>query len=576
MADNPSKTPFGDIQKNGVIVLPWLTGMKEGAGFDSLSLQPKGAPYDPAKSDLTLQPTSGSSSQTFTQAVRRIESSSQLNDALSVSASVSASYGLFSATASSTFQKETQVNNYSLYFLVSSFVRNSEKQITSYALSDAALALDGNTFRQKYGDYYVGGVVSGGTLYALLNLSTNSRETKQKITASLDAKYSGGLSVGGKFSTEISHALKTSGVDFSSEFKAVGATAQWNASAKHDTVDEIITSANSFPLGVNDGGAPMFAILMPYSLLAQAPQPAGNISTGAVNAVRKTLTAIYLQADQILNSVNYALDNPKQFSTSIIAKLPQIQAQMTKVIQEIQTANDEIMKDPANAAKVKLPKMPPLSDIPERLWGGTVPTVSPVANVVPTTLRYSLGEAQTEVWAMSDKTLQADAQRYLDKVTTDVMDNYSAAFNFIATLNASVKALDQGVTSEDAKKIVLSLAQQVTLQQSKWDAALAQQKAAFGSFAGADPDKTLPMFTKVLNPVIWDTTDQSVTFGGSGYWAALQTMVKDQLTTIADAWPQGTTPSKGAQYFSYPDSLWAFQRTMFHDAMETQYVSVPG
>lgn len=85
MADNPSKTPFGDIQKNGVIVLPWLTGMKEGAGFDSLSLQPKGAPYDPAKSDLTLQPTSGSSSQTFTQAVRRIESSSQLNDALSVS-----------------------------------------------------------------------------------------------------------------------------------------------------------------------------------------------------------------------------------------------------------------------------------------------------------------------------------------------------------------------------------------------------------------------------------------------------------------------------------------------------------
>ncbi|WP_296420324.1 hypothetical protein [Pseudooctadecabacter sp.] len=575
MADNPSKTPFGDIQKNGIIVLPWVTGMSEGAGFDSLSLQPKGAPYDPQKSDLTLKPTSGSSSQTFTQAVRRIESSSQLNDALSVSASVSASYGLFSATASSTFQKETQVNNYSLYFLVSSFVRNSEEQITRYALSDAALALDGNTFRQKYGDYYVGGVVSGGTLYALLNLSTNSRETKQKITASLDAKYSGGLSVGGKFSTEISHALKTSGVDFSSEFKTAGATAEWNASAKHDTVDDIIASANSFPVGVNEGGAPMFAILMPYSLLAQAPQPADSISTAAVNAVRKTLTAIYLQADQILNSVNYALQNPKQFSADIIAKLPKVQHKMTQVMQDIQSANDAIMKDPANAASVKLPKMPPLTDIPERLWGGSVPTVSPVPNVVPTTLRYTLGEAQTEVWAMTDKPLQTNCQRYLDQVTADVTSNYSAAFNFIATLASTVKALDEGVTAEVAKKLVQSLAGEITLQQTKWDAALAQQKAAFGSFAGSDPDTTLPMFTKVLNPVIWDTTSDSVTFGGSAYWAALDTMVKDQLVTIADAWPQGTTPSKGGQYFHFPDSLWAFQQAAFHDAMETQYVSVP-
>jgi hypothetical protein len=41
-------TPVNDLEKEGVIVLPWITGMKAGAGYDSLTQVVKGDAYDTA------------------------------------------------------------------------------------------------------------------------------------------------------------------------------------------------------------------------------------------------------------------------------------------------------------------------------------------------------------------------------------------------------------------------------------------------------------------------------------------------------------------------------------------------
>ena len=573
MNDGPAVTPFSGIQKDGIIVLPWIDGMELGSGYDSLTLVPKGAPYDPGITDLTLEPTSGSSSQTFSQDVQRIESSSQLNDALSVSASVSGSYGVFSASASSTYQKKTQVNNYSLYFLINSFVRNSEEQILKYGLLDAALAEDGDVFRSKYGDYFVEGVITGGTLYALLELTTNSRETKEDITASLESKYSGAFSIGGKFSTDISKALKTKGVNFSSHWQATGASPDWNASSKHNTVDEILTSADTFPKGVAAGGAPMFAILKPYSLLARAPKTSTSINGRALNAIRQSLTSIYLQAKQILDSVNYALQNPNQFPPDKYDNLGRIQQQMTTVMQDIIKDNDSLEADPTK--HITLPQMPSMDQIPQRLWGGKLTPVAPPQGVVPTTLRYTIGVAQSETWALAPGDLQNRCQTYLNQVEKDVMANFDSAYNFIQVLLSSTAALEQGIAKDEATPIVSSLADTVEKAQRQWEVAVTEQRAAYTSFSDKNTDHQLDFLEKVLNPVLWDTTANSKEYGGTAFWAALQKNTTDTLTTMIESWP-ATGLSKGSEYYAFKTGLWSMLGEMFHSAMEATYLSVPG
>lgn len=571
MAD-PQTTPFANVQKGGIIVLPWVSGMTLGGGYDSLTLVPKGEAYDPDHTDLTLRPTSGASSQTFTQDVRKIESSSQLNNALSISASVNGSYGLFSGSASATYQKSTQINNYSLYFLINSFVRNSEEQITSFALSGDALAENGNTFREKYGDYFVDGVVSGGTLYALLNLTTNSRETKEKVTTSLEASYSGAFSIGGKFSSDLSKALKTSGVSFSSKWQSTGASPQWNANSPHNTVDEILKSANTFPEGVANGGAPMFAILKPYALLEKAPQKSDAINGQALNAIRQTLTDIYLQAKQILDSVNYALSNPTQFPPDNDDKLPAIRQQMTDVMSQVIADNNKLSANPSQ--KIDLPKMPSMSLIPRRLWGGKLQPIAPPGGVVPTTLRYKLGVAQSAIWELPAGQLKDNCQNYFDGVESNVVSNLNNAYNFIQILNSSIAALNNGLTKTVALPVVQELSNSVQENLTELQNNIAQQKAQYASFASNDKKGELDFLKEVLNPVLWDTTSNSLQYGGVAYWQALQSDTTEQLNTIVSTW-SADEPNKGSEYYSFKSGLWNLQKGVFEEAIETAFISVP-
>lgn len=569
---NQNATPFADIQKGGIIVLPWLSGMTLGGGYDSLTLVPKGEAYDNEKTDLTLKPTSGSSSQTFTQNIRKIENSSQLNNALSMSASVNGSYGVFSGSASATYEKSTEINNYSLYFLINSFVRNSEEQITNYELSEDALSEDGNTFREKYGDYFVDGVVSGGTLYALLNLSTNSRETKEKVTTSMEASYSGSFSIGGKFSSDLSKALKTSGVSFSSKWQSTGASPHWNSNSPHDTVDEIMKSANTFPEGVANGGAPMFAILKPYALLDKAPQKSDSINGQALNAIRQTLTDIYLQAKQILDSVNYALDNPTQFPPDNNQELPKIRQEMTNVMSEVIADNQQLEEDPGK--QITLPKMPSLSQIPQRLWGGKLQAIAPPSGIVPTTLRYKLGVTQTDIWQLPASQLKDSTQNYFDTAEKNVVSNLNNAYNFIVLLTSSINALDAGISKVDAQSLVQALSSNVEKYMVELQNNIAQQKAQYASFSGNAKKGELDFIKEVLNPVLWDTTSEGLQYGGVAYWQALKTDVTDPLNTIIGTW-SSTGTSKGSEYYSFKSGLWNLQQGVFKDAIEAAYTSVP-
>lgn len=558
-------SPFADIAKDGIIVLPWLDGMEPGGGYDSLAQIVKGNASGDG-SDLKLE-ASTARSQTFTQDIRRIENTEQLNNSLSVSASVNGSYGLFSASASSTYQKKTEVNSYSLYFLISSFVRNSEQQIKKFVLDQNSLQLNADEFRVKYGDYFVQGVISGGTFYSLLQLATDSEETKEDITASAEASYSGGFSIGGKFSTEIGKAASHKGVNLSSTVSATGATASWNSGQKFDTVDDLLKLASEFPKGVHDGGAPMFAILKPYSLLQDAPKTGASIDSGAINAIRQTITQVYLQAKQILDSVNYALNNPKQFPE--VKDLHTVQQEMTNVMQDVLRINKQLVTDPTKT-DIELPKMPSLSLIPERLWGGTLKSIAPPKNqipVVPSNLRFKIGVAQNLAWDLTDKQAATKVNSYLEQVESDITENLSNVWDFIKLLQSDMKALNNELTASAAQSLASNLADKRQTLAEALNIAISKQKAQYESFSNLNTDNQLDFLEKNLNPVLWTTTDPQ--YGGVKFWEELKT-VTDLLTTITNSW---TPKGKGSQFFKFQTGMWKQLEQSFHEAMMTLYVN---
>jgi hypothetical protein len=538
--------------------------MKAGSGYDSLTQVVKGDASGRG-SDLELVAATNSTVAGKLE-IKKIETTEELNNSLAVSASVEGSYNLFSASASASYLKETEVQSYSLFFLINYFVRNNEQLVKNYVLDQMLRALPPEEFRSRFGDYFVQGMVSGGTFYALLQLATNSQKTKEEISASAEANYgASAFSIGGKFSTDVKNAASHAGVNFSSKVSYTGPAPSW-AQGQFDTVDQLLEAASEFPQAVNEGGEPVLAILMPYALLKDPPTSGKSIDLAAINSIRQTLTQVYLQSKQILDSVNYALRNPSQFSSDQVAGLAAVRQEMVRTIGEIFEANQQLEKDPTKAKDLKLPNMPDLSKIPRRLWGGTLTTIAPPEGVVPTTLKFKIGVARTEARKLTDTNLQNKCIAYLNQVEQDVTGNLSGAHDFIATLESSVRALNMELPHEVAKNLVANLVNKRDASAAALNNAIAQQKAQYATFANQNTENRLDFLEKNLNPVLWSTTE--VQYGGVKFWQDLKKTTDKDLTDVTNAWaPKG----KGGEYFSFAEGMWKLLGQSFKEAMLTLY-----
>jgi hypothetical protein len=563
MSNEVAITSYKDLEKDGIIVLPWLQGMKLGAGYDSLAQVVKGDAYDEARSNLTPKPVY-KAAQKFKQAIQRVENTEQLSNSLAISASVNGSYGLFSASASADYLKETEVNSYSLFFLINSLVQNNEERVANFVLTDRARNLPADEFRARFGDYFVTGVVSGGTFYSLMELKTDSQQTKEEISVGTEADYGGAtFSIGGKFSSDIKSAASHTGVNLSIKQQAIGAPSWFNSQLNKTDVDDMLDAASNFADAVGEGGEPLVAILKPYSLLEDPPQPNKSIDFGALNTIRQTLTQIYLQAQQILNSVNYALSNPRQFTAEALANLSTVRQDMVTTLQGCMAANRALQRDPTS--QIKLPTMPSLQLIPRRLWGGTLKSIAPPEGVVPSNLRFKTGVARSEASALTDTALQTKCMAYLDKIDRDVTENLRRASDFIVMLDASIRAFDQELPKEAAIAIAANLDDKRATSARALADTLLEERAQFTPFSTPTPKPPLDFLEKDLNPFLWGA--DNLQYGGAKFWDALKETT-DALTTIANAWaPKG----KGGDYYSYKAGLWKQLNQAVHDAMLTQF-----
>jgi hypothetical protein len=132
---------------------------------------------------------------------------------------------MFSGSASADFVRNVKVNRYSIYFLIRTVAISKTEQATPLKLSDAVENLTADMFRRKFGDHFVSARKKGSVFVALLEMKTDSEETRTAVVTSLKASFGAkkmGNYISANFSNAVMKAASHQGVSLSMQVIAQG------------------------------------------------------------------------------------------------------------------------------------------------------------------------------------------------------------------------------------------------------------------------------------------------------------------------------------------------------------------
>ena len=292
--------------------LDYMNGHDFGVGIDAVNGSIKGD----AVIRTAPEEVSGAEGQKVLFDMMQVETTEELTEALGASAEVNVGMGLFNASAQFNFAQQASVNRYSLYLLVSVSVTNAFRQLRDVRLTQDAVNLwaSGNQeeFRDRYGDEYIHGVLSGGILHSVLQIDTESEEESQEISAKLEAGY-GALGMG--FSAKAQFNKMMSSVSTSKSIKVHHLQIGGSNTNVGITSDQILDRATQFPPSVaGKDAAPFLIMTKEYKTVSNLPAQPNKFDLLLAKDVVKECGRLRLRYLDWLNDIEYILGHPQQFA----------------------------------------------------------------------------------------------------------------------------------------------------------------------------------------------------------------------------------------------------------------------
>lgn len=239
----------------------------------------------------------------------RITSTSELEDHLGISASVSGSVGLFSASAKFSFASSTKVQTSSIFLLLKCTKTFGFQHIPNPNLTPEAATLvqNGNAglFYDKYGNYFISGISSGGEFYGMIQVDTKSQEDHESMSASLSASY-------GPFNAEASTNLSNALTQTNSALKVGLTYSGGNVTKTPTTPQELLAAKDEWEKSVVNQAKPTLVLLMPW-VIANGPNPPNSADLDKQQAVLANCAKLRSQALDYRNMLGFILDNQTQF-----------------------------------------------------------------------------------------------------------------------------------------------------------------------------------------------------------------------------------------------------------------------
>ena len=242
-----------------------------GSGVDSSTERLRGVAV--VQTEPKVLPNAGGADVIYN--IELVDSQRQLQQSMGVSAAASVSYGGFmgSASARVDFTENHALDQHSIALMVKVQVSQPPLILRNPQLTSEAKALYARSpeqFKARFGDMFVSGVLSGGQLYGMIRISSNSETTKEELKVALSAKgvlgaFSGSASVDiDKKVSEVTNNMRTTVFVHSSGYVP---------DTYHTTVDGLMKLAAEFPAKVSGRSVPFALDLMSYDLLDHPPGP---------------------------------------------------------------------------------------------------------------------------------------------------------------------------------------------------------------------------------------------------------------------------------------------------------------
>lgn len=350
------------------ITVPYSNGYDYGVGVDTPSGDVRNVAVTGDKSAVE-----GGSIVTFD--MTQVSTVSELNEVLGISASASGGVGLFSASARLKFSKERQVNDSSVFLVVTAQVTNPFQQIKAPGITKAAFDLlsDGQTqqFQKEFGDMFVRGLVTGGIFFGVIEVQTHDSDENEKVSTALKASYAA-FSADGSFDDNFHQTLRTRQTNVRCHIEG-GQTSPIPLQ-----VDTMITFAANWPGTVMNKAVPYSAVLNAYSILPIPAEP-NFIELQHQRDVLIQCSILRDQDLQVLNNINYILSHSDQFIDPEQFPLGQIRNDLDADLNTIAAAASHALDHPKEAALPQLKLTGPI-ELPQRKAG--LPPLVPVPNVV--------------------------------------------------------------------------------------------------------------------------------------------------------------------------------------------------
>jgi hypothetical protein len=318
--------------------------------------------------------------QTVSWSLRLLESSADVQEALSISASASADFLIGGGGAKFNFAETTQTSETSVTLLASMTVTNTSWtmppgiKLTSSALSllrgvagappsAAQLA----RFRQRCGDGFLHSYTTGGQYFAMIQVHTSSLEEKQAISAHIEGHYLT-FEAEADFSKEMQKYVSNSSTTVRT-YQIGGEGAGASACSDVTCVKQRVAS---FTQSVKDKPVVFKSTVKPYSILAlpsDAQTPADiAITLNAMEQINRQRNSVRDQMTRLLDAQTY----PEKYTFASGSPLSNLGAALGTSTANMNKLNDALKvcgRTPASCAMPNLatvsytpPKLKPMAD----------------------------------------------------------------------------------------------------------------------------------------------------------------------------------------------------------------------
>jgi hypothetical protein len=304
---------------SGTIQLPFAGLMASGFGINSLTGESTGAQVVTCK---TLKVITGADAtrdgQTSKTVVKIVDSAQDLFEQTSATMSAGGSFGIFSGSANASRSNVTVFNSKATNIFAAVSVVNAIEYCDDVSLKDEPKSLaeqHPKEFLNRFGDYYVQGLIRGGYYIAYISVISESREIQNKLAGSIKASFSGFGGGSGSFDAETKSYARFSSIDI--KFIQQGGAGQDHGNSLGTDLDKLSEKINKFSSVVLQHPVTFAVVASPYHSLADFPRQAHNFVD--LSQQRAHLEHYEIQRSQLISlrrSLQFVQESPYLFVSS--------------------------------------------------------------------------------------------------------------------------------------------------------------------------------------------------------------------------------------------------------------------